>query len=135
MYYFFHCGNAVVNGAIDSVFQVIGAETVDLSTVVIFYLGGEVMQKQAKRKPNWFGLLLVLIFTYFGYVGIQQQLHINEIDHEREIAEIRLAEARQENETLQKEREKLQQAAYIEKLAREELGLVKPGEMPYISSN
>ncbi|CQR72945.1 hypothetical protein SpAn4DRAFT_3405 [Sporomusa ovata] len=46
----------------------------------------------------------------------------------------RMTDAVELNNTLIAEKEKLSTAAYIEKVAREQLGLVKPGEVPYIPS-
>lgn len=90
---------------------------------------------QSKRTFSWFRLLMVMIIAYFGYVGVEQQININNIDQERSIAEVRLAEAKKMNQELQEEKSKLGQAEYVERIAREELGLVKKGEIPYISSN
>ena len=44
----------------------------------------------------------------------------------------RMQELEQANKALTEEKVKLSNPAYLEKLAREELGLVKPGEVPYI---
>lgn len=88
-----------------------------------------------KRKFSWFRVLLAIIIAYFGYVGFNQQVHLNNIDREQELANSRLLEAKRINNELVTEKDKLNQVEYIEKIAREELGLVKPGEMPYISSN
>lgn len=54
------------------------------------------------------------------------------IDRETAAAEIKLVEAQKRNTELVEERTKLNDKAYVEKLAREELGLVKPGETPYV---
>ncbi|MDF2565853.1 MAG: cell division protein FtsB [Massilibacillus sp.] len=88
-----------------------------------------------KRKFSWFRLLLVIIIAYFGYVSFNQQVHLNTIDREQEIASSRLSEAERIHNELVVEKDKLNQVNYIEKIAREDLGLVKPGELPYISSN
>lgn len=88
-----------------------------------------------KRKFSWFRVLLAIIIVYFGYVNFNQQVHLNNIDREQELANSRLLEAERINNELVTEKDKLNQIEYIEKIAREELGLVKPGEMPYISSN
>ncbi|WP_110953593.1 FtsB family cell division protein [Anaerosinus massiliensis] len=90
---------------------------------------------KGKRKINWFRTVLIVMVTYFGYVAFNQQIHMNDIEQEQELANARLSEAQQMNHTLLEEKENLNRAEYIEKIAREELGLVKPGEMPYISSN
>lgn len=89
---------------------------------------------KGKRKINWFRILLAGLFVYFSYVGIQQQLRINDIDAEMEAADLLRAKAERTHKELAAEYDRLHQSAYIEKIAREELGLVKPGEMPYISA-
>jgi len=43
-----------------------------------------------------------------------------------------MEQLQQINANLNDERTKLNKPTYIEKIAREELGLVKPGEIPYI---
>jgi cell division protein FtsL len=90
--------------------------------------------KKRKRKFNWFFLLLLVIVGVFSYSAIKQQLHSNEIAQEKKAAEIRLMTAQQLNSDLMQEKVNLEQSTCIEKIAREELGMVKPGEMPYISS-
>lgn len=88
---------------------------------------------EGKRAISWFRLLLIIIIAYFGYVGIEQQANINNIAQEKSVAEARLAEAQKLNQELLAEKDKLSQAEYLERIAREELGLVKKGEIPYIS--
>ena len=51
-----------------------------------------------------------------------------------EATRIRLEEARARNAELKKERDSLSDAAYIEKVARESLGMTRQGEVPYISA-
>ncbi|ETJ41116.1 Septum formation initiator, partial [human gut metagenome] len=46
--------------------------------------------------------------------------------------EQQLQELKQRNEELEQEKAKLQDPKTIEGVAREELGLVKPGEVPYV---
>jgi len=87
-----------------------------------------------KRKFNWFVLLILLIIGAFSYSAIQQQMHTNEIVQGKKAAEVRLMTAQQLNNDLMQEKVNLEQSTCIEKIAREELGMVKPGEMPYISS-
>lgn len=88
---------------------------------------------QGKRKLSWFRLLLVILIAYFGYVGFNQQMHLNNIDREQKIAALRVEQGQKINKELIEEKNKLKQVDHVEKIAREELGLVKPGEMPYIS--
>lgn len=81
---------------------------------------------------NWFTLAIVVIIAYFGYIGWQQQINLNKIEEERLNVELRYNEVKEKNAALATEKESLSEPENIEKIAREELGLVKPGEMPYI---
>ncbi|SFG99990.1 cell division protein DivIC [Desulfotomaculum arcticum] len=69
---------------------------------------------------------LLLVYISFSLVTRFDQLHAmqNDLDAiQKEIAEIR-----DKNQGLQKQIERLQSDAYVEQVAREKLGLVKPGE-------
>jgi cell division protein FtsB len=72
------------------------------------------------------------LFAYFLYISIGQHGNLRAIMQETENAKVRLEQAQQVNQHLVEERDKLNTSDYVEKLAREELGLVKPGEVPYI---
>lgn len=91
-----------------------------------------IRRKRWKVTPRFFLFLLLLLSLwialgfaarYFRIVSLQNQL----VRIRREIAAM---EAR--NEELEKQIEYLQSDEYIEKVAREKLGLVKPGETVYI---
>ena len=49
----------------------------------------------------------------------------------QEAADARLAAAEAENAALKQEKADLQDPAYVEKIAREELGMTRHGELPY----
>lgn len=86
----------------------------------------------AKRKGfNWFALLMFLVVAYFGTVLVSQQLHLSHVSENQRIADKRLAAAQAENENLRKQFDELQNLENIERLAREDLGLAKDGELPY----
>lgn len=89
---------------------------------------------QRKWKFGWFHVLLLGVFFYFGYLGYVQQIQMNEIADEQAQVKTRLEAVKADNVKLQAEKARLSQEAYVEKIAREELGLVKPGEMPYVSA-
>ena len=80
---------------------------------------------------NWFALLMFVVVAYFGTVLISQQLHLSHVSENQRIADKRLAAAQAENEQLRQQYKELQNLEHIEKLAREDLGLAKDGEMPY----
>lgn len=90
--------------------------------------------RQVKRSFNWFAVLLLFIVLYFSYTAIQQYLQLKAISQEQAAVEARLSQAQKVNEELLQEKNNLGKIDYIEKIAREELGMTKQGEMPYISS-
>ena len=87
----------------------------------------------SKRKSgfNWFALIMFLMITYFSTVLISQQVHLSHVSESQRIADKRLETAKATNARLQKELADLQNLDNIEKLAREDLGLAKEGELPY----
>ncbi len=85
-----------------------------------------------KRKGfNWFALLMFLVVGYFMTVLTSQQVHFAHVHESQYLANKRLDAARQENDKLKKQYEELQDVSNIERLAREDLGLAKQGELPY----
>lgn len=81
---------------------------------------------------NWFTVSVIAMLLYFGYIGWQQQVNLSQIEKERIEVDSRYGEIKAQNTALKAEKEALSEPENIEKIAREELGLVKPGEMPYI---
>ncbi len=85
-----------------------------------------------KRKGfNWFALIMFVVIAYFGTVLFSQQLHLSHVAENQRIADKRLAAAQAENDKLRKQYEELQNLDNIERMAREDLGLAKDGELPY----
>ena len=96
------------------------------------------MEKKAYRKNgrrlDWFVVLMVGIVGYFSYMMVSQHFYLNSVNQDYDAAQQRLQAAQQENDALQQEKAQLNDPAYIEKIAREELGMTRQGEMPYIYS-
>ncbi|EAX47247.1 Septum formation initiator [Thermosinus carboxydivorans Nor1] len=90
------------------------------------------LRQGKKYRFNWFRLVMLGLIGYFGYVLYGQYTELAAIRQEMAATRARLEEVRQQNKALQEERQRLTTPAYVEKLAREELGLVKPGEVPFI---
>ena len=86
----------------------------------------------AGRGFNWFAILLAAIVAYGGWILADQQMTMGALDDDMAAARERLQAARTENQQLQDENARLHDDAYIEKLAREDLGMTCKGEMPYI---
>ena len=85
------------------------------------------------RLPRWVVPLLVLsvvvlLFNAFGssYLSVYR-LRREAAGLDREVQGLR-----RENAQLREELRRLHTPEYIERLAREQLGLVKPGEIPFI---
>ena len=84
-----------------------------------------------RRGFNWFALFMFLVLAYFSTVLISQQVHLSHVGETQRLADKRLEKAQAENEKLRKQYEELQDINNIERLAREDLGLAKDGELPY----
>ena len=91
-------------------------------------------RNRGRRRVNWFLILLLLIGGWVSYTFVTQQIRLNAVASDYEATRIRLEEARARNAELKKERDSLSDAAYIEKVARESLGMTRQGEVPYISA-
>lgn len=91
--------------------------------------------KEGRRKvrPRWFRFILLGLLIYCVYLTIGQHNQLSAISRETDNTRARLEEANKTKEALLDERTRLNDRSYIEKLAREDLGLVKQGEAPFIT--
>ncbi len=80
-------------------------------------------------------LVLILFFIYFAGTFISQQGLFNAGDRELALLEEKLAEEKRKNEELKKELEMTGTDEYIEKTAREKLGMVKRDERVFEDIN
>ena len=78
---------------------------------------------------------MIVILGYFGFLLVSQQVHLQEIAADQTNADERLAAAQAENEALKQEKANLEDLSYIEKIAREELGMTRHGELPYTDAS
>lgn len=90
------------------------------------------MAARKTYRIRWFRLTVIAIVGYCVYVLVGQQAELNAVRSEEAATRVKLQQLQQTNKMLSEERIKLSTPAYVEKLARDELGLVKPGEVPYI---
>ena len=79
-------------------------------------------------------IFLILIF-YVCYVFVDQQITMNKIKAQINEKNIEMESLKVKNRKLQDEVNMSKSDAYIEKLAREKLKLIKPGESPVVNSN
>lgn len=86
---------------------------------------------QKRKGINWFFVLMFVVVAYFSTVLVSQQVHLSHVSESKRVADKRLEAAQEENKQLHKQLNELQDLNNIERLAREDLGLAKDGEMPY----
>lgn len=77
------------------------------------------------------GLFLV-VAAYFAYTMFTQQQLIDQQNTQKAQLETQLAHLQGSNESLQRQIESTTTDAYIEDVAREKLGWVKPGEILFV---
>lgn len=86
-----------------------------------------------KKGKGTLGILILLfIFLYLSYTAVNQQRIIFDKNLELSRLEGKIAEEKTVNEELKKESEIIQDDEYIEKIAREKLGMVKKNERIYV---
>lgn len=75
-------------------------------------------------------IIIVGFIAFFAFSYIRQIITMNRIQKEIDNKQLQLNEVKQKNERLQDEVEKINSDSsdYLEKLARERLGMIKPGE-------
>ena len=75
-------------------------------------------------------IIIVGFIVFFAFSYIRQSITMNRIQKDVDNKQLQLDEVKQKNERLQDEVEKINSDSsdYLEKLARERLGMIKPGE-------
>lgn len=83
-----------------------------------------------KKKLILKRMIIVGFIIFFAFSYIRQSITISRIQKEIDSKQLQLDEIKQKNERLQDEAEKISSDSpdYLEKLARERLGMIKPGE-------
>ena len=75
-------------------------------------------------------IIIAGFIVFFAFSYIRQSITMNRIQKEINNKQFQLDELKQKNDRLQEEVEKINSNSsdYIEKLARDRLGMIKPGE-------
>ncbi|MFT8347714.1 FtsB family cell division protein [Clostridium saccharoperbutylacetonicum] len=83
-----------------------------------------------KKKLILKRVIIVGFIVFFAVSYIRQSITISRIQKEIDSKQLQLDEINQKNQRLQDEAEKINSDSpdYLEKLARERLGMIKPGE-------
>lgn len=80
---------------------------------------------------QWWRILLVIYLAYTLFFSAQQQLKLWEMGRQKASLKRQVDLFQEKNRLLQEQISLLGTDEYLEKLAREQLGLIKPGEIPY----
>lgn len=80
-------------------------------------------------------VIIICILVFFGAIFIKQQIIINRLNREYKQFDDQLSKIKMQNEQLNEQFNIMKREDYIEKLARDKLGLVKPGEILFIDRN
>jgi cell division protein FtsB len=81
-----------------------------------------------KKKLGFKRIIIVFASFYVGYILISTQITMLKLKKEIEVKYQDLSKLQDKNQKLQDEVDMSKTDSYIEKLARERLGLIKPGE-------
>jgi cell division protein FtsB len=82
-----------------------------------------------RKKVTLRGIVIIILFVVFSFNLIKQTIAIKRINNDIAEKSEQLNERKEENRKLQAELERVQSNYdYLEKLARERLGLIKEGE-------
>ena len=82
-----------------------------------------------RKKTTLRGIVIIVLFLVFGFNVIKQTMTIKRINNDIAEKSEQLNEKKEENRKLQADLERVQSSYdYLEKLARERLGLIKEGE-------
>ena len=92
-----------------------------------------------KKKSNLFRNFLIIAFIVWVVMLIKQQFNISQYNEElktiAEKIEVAEDELNQNKQDLEEEKQNINSTEYIEKLAREKLGMYLQNERVYIDSN
>lgn len=92
-----------------------------------------------KKKSNLFRNFLIIAFIVWVVMLIKQQFNISQYNEElktiSEKIEVAEDELNQNKQDLEEEKQNINSTEYIEKLAREKLGMYLQNERVYIDSN
>jgi cell division protein FtsB len=93
-------------------------------------------QMKRKKKLRLKRVIIVFASIYVGYILISTQVTMLKLKKEMEVKQQELAKQTEKNQKLQDEVMKMTNSTdeYYERLARERLGLIKPGETPVIEN-
>lgn len=95
----------------------------------------QIQKKKKKLEIDFIRVILVCCVVYFIYTFICQQFSMNEYDIKIAAIEDRIHDATSRVEEIDALKKKVNTTEFIETVARNELGLIKPYEKIFIDVN
>ncbi len=93
-------------------------------------------QKEPKGKKGTLSKVLwAAVFLYVGYIFVQQQIRLHDLSVEEKQVSAEIEQAQQEQEELNHVMDIMDTDEYIEKVARQKLGFVKPDEQVFVDTS
>ena len=80
-------------------------------------------------------MMLSAFFIYMGYILVNQQVRLNQLNNEITYFDREIQEANLETEKLNDTLASISDDEYMEEVARERLGLVMPSEMIFMDAS
>lgn len=94
------------------------------------------MKQKRKRKNSVILVLLLLaVAGTFAVRLVQLQIGIREQEQALDHLNAAYVQQQQDNDALRKKLDNADEAQYIERVARDRLGLIKPGEKVYVDAS
>lgn len=91
--------------------------------------------KKSKRPFKAKGIVIILLIVYLLYTLTAQHMIIRRTQAKEKQIQAQIEQITEENDRLKEELERTQSDEYIEKVARERLGLIKSGEIMFVDVN
>lgn len=93
------------------------------------------LKEKSFRSVVLYGVFMSILLIVFAFVGVNQ--YNKYLSNENQIKDIkaRIAQAKLQGEELKAQSEYKESDEYLERLARERLGMVKPNEIIYYEQN
>jgi len=97
----------------------------------VTYLPG--VSRNTKRRRLRFVLsLAVLLLVFLVGPMVPRQIHLSRLRRDLDALKTQVTAVRAQNDEMNREIERLHTPEYLEKMARQELGLVRPGEILFL---
>lgn len=98
-----------------------------------------IRKTKVRKKMDWgyVGIMAILVMgaTYLIFGFIEQQMNINTLKREKAEIEAQIQEEQQAIEQIKNNLKEIESPSFIERQAREILGMVKPDEKVYVDLN